>query len=130
MGWRMQTTEHRTLHHWYSGHGWGPDAAYDFTKFWDRLKDEPESRKLHWNMKKMGYKQLCDFLNITDNPHCKIPGTLRKSGVNVLNHEREQPLANKILVTSYYLLLHYLSYKTFWFLFDFFFWPLCLPFSY
>jgi len=126
--WRMQCTEHRTLHHWYSGMGYMPETEIEEKKFWDAIKKvAPPEKRLHFSMKKHGYKELCKFLNVSGNPICEKSGTLTKSNINVLNHEREQPLQNKIFVPAYYLLLHVMSYKLLWGTFSAVFSCLCQP---
>lgn len=73
----------------------------------------PAERRFKWNMKQHGLKDLCQFLNISGKPECEMPGPLPKSGINVLNHEREAPLLNKIFVPSYYIFLHVIDFKLF-----------------
>mmetsp|Transcript_56175 Transcript_56175/g.158322 ORF Transcript_56175/g.158322 Transcript_56175/m.158322 type:complete len:133 (-) Transcript_56175:164-562(-) len=120
----MQFTERRERHHRYSGLGYTPGDELEYRKFWDAIKVVPAERRLHWDMRKHGYKDLCAFLNISGNPYCGRSGTLPKSGINVLNHEREQPLANKIFVPLYYVFLHFLSWKTFFGILRLFLWGL------
>lgn len=111
--WRMQCTERKTLAHWYSGFRGSASDEYEYHKYWEAVERVPKEDRFEWNMKKHGYKDLCKFLNITGNPLCERPGPLHKSGINVLNHEREQPLLNKIVVPSYYMFLHWIDFKIF-----------------
>merc|ERR1719150_3641558 len=73
---RMQCTEHKTLHHWYSGLGFGPTTELEYKNYWDAVDKVPKEDRFVWNMKKHGYKDLCKFLNITDNPYCEKSGLL------------------------------------------------------
>merc|ERR550525_945081 len=102
------------MQHHYSGLNFGSWNEYIYDAYWEAAEIVPKERRFYWNMKKHGYKDLCTFLNISGNPLCEKPGPLPKSGINVLNHEREQPLKNMILVPSYYLMLHYINYKITW----------------
>merc|ERR1711972_437148 len=119
---RMQMTEHTVLQHRYSGLAYSPDGEQEYHDYWEAIKIVPKERRFHWNMKKHGYKDLCKFLNISGNPNCELPGPLAKSGINVLNKEREQSWQNLIIVPIYFLFLHAVNYKIFWGLPRWIFW--------
>merc|ERR1712217_905144 len=48
---RMQCTEHKTLHHWYSGLGYMPTNEYQYDTYWEAVEKVPRERRFYWNMK-------------------------------------------------------------------------------
>merc|ERR1712079_735731 len=110
MLWRMQFTERRTCEHWVSGLPKVVETQTEFEEFWGKVKTiVPAKRRFHWNMKKHGYKDLCKFLNITGKTFCEREGLLPNSGINVMNHERDNP-KSFLIVACYLFILHYPSY--------------------
>merc|ERR1712137_547295 len=85
-----------------------------YSDYWDWIKKKvPAERRFHFNMKKHGHKDLCQFFSISGNPICDKEGPIAYRGVSLLNHEREKPLPFAICFV-YLILMHVLSYHVFW----------------
>lgn len=108
-----QMNQRRIMEHWASGL---TDASFvtkrKWVDYWDMIREVvPEENRLSFNMKKMGYKELCDFLGV-EHPNCRVTGALPKLKINILNFEREHPVAWGCNLPLFWF-LHWLNYRIF-----------------
>merc|ERR1712151_2974 len=114
MLWRMQFFERRVCQHIMSGFLSPSYNETMYNDYWAWIKKRvPAERRLHFNMRKHGHKDMCKFLNISGNPMCEHKGPIPYRGVSLLNHEREKPLPFA-MCALYLILMHFLSYHVFW----------------
>merc|ERR1712061_722361 len=105
----MQFSERRIHQHSMSGFSNQAYTQSKYEDFWARVKKTvPAGRRLHFDMKKHGHRDLCKFLSVSGKSMCENKGPLPYKKVGSLSHEGENPLSLAVVVV-YLVFLHFVS---------------------